>query len=75
MSYERLTLAQFESEVAEKAQFTVIHGKVYDLSQEFLHWHPGGAVAKTQVSILQYLYSTCDVIHCDLSRSSDRPRC
>jgi hypothetical protein len=75
MSYERLTWAQFESEVAEKAQFTVIHGKVYDLSQEFLHWHPGGAVAKTQVSTLQYLYSTSDVIHCELSRSSDRPRC
>jgi hypothetical protein len=35
MSYELLTWAQFESEVAEKAQFTVIHGKVYDLSQEF----------------------------------------
>ncbi|KAI8806760.1 fatty acid desaturase-domain-containing protein [Cladochytrium replicatum] len=29
--------------------YTVIHGKVYDLSGDFLAWHPGSAVALSQL--------------------------
>lgn len=53
MTQRTWTWAELESEVTEeKSPFAVIHGKVYNLSQDFLHWHPGGSVAATQVSKL-----------------------
>ena len=36
----------------DSVSFTIIHGKVYDISSDFLQWHPGGQVAATQVPIL-----------------------
>jgi cytochrome b involved in lipid metabolism len=51
MTQRSWTWDELEREVTEeKAPFAVIHGKVYDLSQDFLRWHPGGSVAATQVS-------------------------
>ena len=49
MTPKPLTWDKFEQEVAKNAQFTIIHGRVYELSQDFLRWHPGGVVAVTQV--------------------------
>jgi cytochrome b involved in lipid metabolism len=52
MPVKTLTWDEFKREVAEeKAQYTVINGRVYDLSPDFLQWHPGGPVAATQVSL------------------------
>jgi cytochrome b involved in lipid metabolism len=52
MPREPLSRAQFEGEVEVKGNFTIIDGRVYDLSPGFLQWHPGGAVAATQVGTL-----------------------
>jgi fatty acid desaturase/predicted heme/steroid binding protein len=35
--------------VAAQPSYAVIHGKVYDLGGEFVKWHPGGAVAISQL--------------------------
>lgn len=58
MTRERLTWDKFEQEVARDAQLTIIHGRLYDLSRDFMRWHPGGAVAATQVGALYYLQPT-----------------
>jgi cytochrome b involved in lipid metabolism len=42
MTQRSWTWDELEREVTEeKAPFAVIHGKVYDLSQDFLRCHPG----------------------------------
>jgi len=35
--------------VAAQPSYVVIHGKVYDLGGDFVKWHPGGAVAISQL--------------------------
>lgn len=52
------TQREFEKQAGEEnAHLTIIHGKIYDISSDFLEWHPGGSVAATQVRA-PYIHSS-----------------